>query len=243
MKLKYLGLIVPLIVILAVIILGLLNIGFSEERIITEYLEYEGLFPYEEGEDCRGGVGLDESKEFLLVKMDYKNDFFLSKNVETPSFLLCPSEYAGEEGGFMNKKWYFIMMIYVDKVQSSHLTITAPLSGEQRYRSRDEVSAGYINLPANSERVVELKITPVCAYKEVRNESSSRSSERYVYKAYKPKVDSLLLFDIGEILKEDSSSGIFPLFGSFRSSSSRFSCEELIKNYSDKGIRIEVRKD
>ena len=78
-SLKWLGVIIPGVIILFVMFIGVIDIGITEEIILPGSINFNTLFPHEETSDnCYTGFTRNEENYITLKTVKIKNDFFIS---------------------------------------------------------------------------------------------------------------------------------------------------------------------
>lgn len=138
MNLKlYLGVFLPLIVIIILTSLSISNIGFTVEETTVETVEFNSLFA-----ELRAGPTT------TVRTITLTNNFFLPRKYEIPSLLACLHDKDGVASTFDLSVGY--------SESSTNPTIPDP-AGLSHYSVR---SREYIDVPANSEKQVILFIEP-----------------------------------------------------------------------------------
>ncbi len=141
MKWYYFGIVLPLVLFFAVMLLGLLNIGITQEEMYAKEIKASDLFLPVTGEGNQRQCNFvgSEGKAILLKTVTVKNSFFIPRQIEIPSHFVCFAPLSSGNA-------YGDIRYLVDGY--------APDSNDFNQRT--------FVLPSHSEKKIEVKLIPVC---------------------------------------------------------------------------------
>ncbi len=142
------GVLVPLGIILLIGILGMFDLGLSVDVTTVPTVSYDALFPPLEMNDSCGSSypyapgALVNQHRIVLQTITVRNDFFLGRVKQLPYVTACFSPWST-----------YGATPYIEVLVDGVVTNTY------------DISMNGIEIPAHSEKTVQLTLTPYCEYR------------------------------------------------------------------------------
>ena len=134
MKLKiFLGIIIPIIIVIVLISLGSVDVGFSMKKSFQNNISANEIF--------RAGYS---NNAFRVGEIQVKNDYFLPKRIDAPAFLACLYDKEGQ------RPLQNAGAIFYNEGEYSEDTRSLDL-GQIAYSSKYYYDSGYRNYKTNIE--------------------------------------------------------------------------------------------
>lgn len=150
MSLKWLGIIIPLVIIIILVFIGTLEIGISREKTTILSVPYNSLFPDKAiSNNCDYNFLNKPENQVLLQTIKVRNNFVISRVEELPRYRACL--YSSKTGSITGPYPPYIRY-FVDGYSN------------WEYKSKDA-----FEVPAGSEKTLEVKIKPYCIKNKVKD--------------------------------------------------------------------------